>query len=159
VGNHPDVARAGVDPLRHFCEYGWRQLYNPSAEFDVWWYWASYLDPARDVVNRLVHYALVGHAAGREVRAGPYRTDLPGHVLAPRSAVRRACLFAGYDCDALIDETVVAYLSELSRHADVWYLADGAMGEGQREKLSGITRGAWCIRHGAYDFGSWSMLA
>jgi CDP-glycerol glycerophosphotransferase (TagB/SpsB family) len=159
VLNHPDVARAGVDPLRHFCEYGWRQLYNPSAEFDVWWYWASYLDPAREVVNPLVHYALIGHSAGLAFRPGPYRTDFPGYVLTPATTVRRACLFAGYDRDGLVDETVVAYLRELSRHADVWYLADGDMRAGQLEKLSGITRGAWCVRHGAYDFGSWSMLA
>jgi CDP-glycerol glycerophosphotransferase (TagB/SpsB family) len=50
-------------------------------------------------------------------------------------------------------------LRELSRHADVWYLADGDMQPGQLEKLSGIARDAWAIRHGAYDFGSWSMLA
>ncbi len=157
--NHPDVLRAGMDPLRHFCTYGWRQLYNPSADFDVWWYWASHLDPAREAINPLVHYALIGHEADLETWPGPYRVSDTEQVSAAPGRVRRACLFAGFDRDGLIDETVIAYLHELSRHADVWYLADGDMQPGQLEKLSDITRAAWAVRHGAYDFGSWSMLA
>lgn len=157
--NHPEIVRAGLDPLHDFCEHGWQQLRNPSADFDVWWYWASYLDPAREVVNPLVHYALVGHALGLETVPGPYRPADPGQALDTAAPIRRACLFAGYDPDGWVDECVVAYLRELSRHADVWYLADSDMQPGQLEKLSDITRGAWARRHGGYDFGSWSMLA
>ncbi len=157
--NHPDVAHAGVDPLRHFCEYGWQTLRNPSADFDVWWYWSTHLDPARESINPLVHYALAGQQAGLATRPAPCVMDAPGHELPHDRPVRRACLFAGYDPDGLMDECVVAYVRELSRHADVWYLVDGDMRPGELDKLAGITRGAWAKRHGAYDFGSWSMLA
>jgi CDP-glycerol glycerophosphotransferase (TagB/SpsB family) len=157
--NHPGVVGTEQDALRDFCEQGWRHLRHPSPDFDVWWYWASHLDPARDAINPLVHYALVGRAAGLQTRPRPYCPNDQGYAFAAENKVRRACLFAGYDPDGLMDECVIAYIRELSRHADVWYLADGEMRPGELEKLAGITRGAWARRHGAYDFGSWSVLA
>jgi CDP-glycerol glycerophosphotransferase (TagB/SpsB family) len=157
--NHSEAARTTEDPLRDFCQEGWRRLRNPSADFDVWWYWASHLDPAREAINPLVHYALVGRAAGLQTSPGPYRPIGQGHAFASGRKIRRACLFAGHDPDGILDECVVTYVRELSRHADVWYLADGEMRPGELEKLAGLTRGAWTRRHGAYDFGSWSMLA
>ena len=39
----------------HFCEYGWRQLRNPSPQFDVWWYWSKHLDAAEAGTNPLAH--------------------------------------------------------------------------------------------------------
>jgi CDP-glycerol glycerophosphotransferase (TagB/SpsB family) len=156
---NPDVVRAGLDPLRHFCEYGWRDLRAPSKDFDVWWYWASHLDPSREAINPLVHYALVGRQAGLDTRPGPYRPREAGYAFAADRPVRRACLFAGYDPDGVLDDCTVDYLRELSRHADVWYMADGEMQPGELGKLDGVTRGAWAFRHGAYDFGSWSKLA
>jgi CDP-glycerol glycerophosphotransferase (TagB/SpsB family) len=157
--NHPGVTGTAAEALRDFCREGWRRLRNPSADFDVWWYWASHLDPVRERINPLVHYVLVGRAAGLQTHPGPYHPNGPGHVLRPGGRARRACLFAAHDPDGIVDDCVVAYLRELSRHADVWYLADGEMRAGELGKLAGITRGAWVRRHGAYDFGSWSMLA
>ncbi|HEY3520759.1 MAG TPA: rhamnan synthesis F family protein, partial [Rhodanobacteraceae bacterium] len=154
-----DIVRTGADLLRHFCEQGWRELRAPSAQFDVWWYWASHLDPSRAVINPLAHYALVGREAGLDTRPGAYHPKGRGHAFAAGGSVRRACLFAGHDPDGQLDDCVVDYLRELSRHADVWYLTDSEMRPGELDKLSGITRGAWAFRHGAYDFGSWSRLA
>ena len=149
--------KAQRDPVGHFCRDGWHQLRNPSRSFDVWWYWAEYLDPAADRVNPLVHYLLSGRRAGLEplpVATSRTPTSYPaGHP------VRRICLFAGYDVDGLVDDYVVDYLRELSRHADVYYLADCVMQPGELEKLAGVTRGAWAIPHGRYDFGSYSLLA
>ena len=54
---------------------------------------------------------------------------------------------------------MVTYLADLSRFADVYYLADCELAPGQLEKLALHTKGAWGIRHGRYDFGSYSMLA
>src|SRR5699024_3709557 len=88
-----------------------------------------------------------------------YAPTSAGQALSSDGLVRRACLFAGYDPDGLVDDCVLEYLRELSRHADVWYLADGDMRPGELEKLAGVTQGAWVVRHGAYDFGSWSLLA
>ena len=73
--------------------------------------------------------------------------------------MRRVCLFAAYDRDGVVDDYVVDYVRELSRFADVYYLADGAMEESELAKLADITKGAWGRRHGEYDFGSYARLA
>jgi CDP-glycerol glycerophosphotransferase (TagB/SpsB family) len=156
---NPDVVRAGRESLDHFCRHGWRELRDPSPVFDVWWYWSTHLDPAHERINPLVHYALVGREAGLDTRPGPYQPSGPGAALPTDRPVHRACLFAAYDIDGIIDDCVLDYLRELARHADVWYFADAEMQPGQLEKLAGVTQGAWACRHGAYDFGSWSRLA
>jgi hypothetical protein len=60
-----DVAEAGIDPLDHFLNLGWREGREPSADFSV----ADYLEMNPDVaqagVNPLVHFALAGRAEGR----------------------------------------------------------------------------------------------
>lgn len=156
---NPDVANAGMNPLLHFCEAGWKELRKPSAGFDVWWYWSTYLDPGTDKINPLAHYVRHGRTAGLMPR--PVGTFALNEANAHRhkGPVRRICLFAGYDPDNVIDDYVVAYLSALSQHADIYYLADCAMPPSELNKLRGIAKGAWAGRHGAYDFGSYSMLA
>ena len=146
-----------LEGLRHFVRYGWRHLRNPSQDFDVWWYWITYLDPAAELVNPLVHYL----AEGRHLGHGTVPPVEPVRVAtAPAcGGPRRVCLFAGYDGDGLIDDTVVTYVRELSRFADVYYLADCHLEAGELDKLAPYTRGRWTIRHGRYDFGSYSMLA
>lgn len=158
LDNNPEIARSGLDPLRHFCKYGWRELRKPRPGFDVWWYWATYLDPAREAINPLLHYALIGQDAGYSGHPRPYVPG-PGHSHPPGAAIRRVCLFAGYDPDGVVDDYVVAYLRELSRFADIYYLADCAMADGELDKLRPYTVGRWACRHGTYDFGSWSALA
>ncbi|HEX5961177.1 MAG TPA: rhamnan synthesis F family protein, partial [Rhodanobacteraceae bacterium] len=158
LAGNPDVAAAGFDPLEHFCRHGWRELRLPRPGFDLWWYWCTYLDPAREAINPLLHYALVGQAAGYATRPEPY-APRPGTAWPAGYRPRRICLFAGYDRDGVVDDYVVAYVRELSRHADVYYLADGFMPEGELDKLAPYTKGRWAERHGAYDFGSWSALA
>ena len=155
--HNPDVAESGRDPLEHFCEQGWKELRRPRADFDVWWYWATYLDPASEGTNPFVHWVTEGRAAG--LPGAPESFETRATQALPAGGVRRICLFAGYDRDGVVDDHVVAYVSELSRHADVYYLADGYLPPAELAKLEGITRGAWSARHGAYDFGSYSMLA
>ena len=48
---------------------------------------------------------------------------------------------------------------ELAKYADVYYLADREMPESELAKLDGVTMGAWGVRHGQYDFGSYARLA
>ncbi len=60
-------AERGAEPVDHFCRRGWRGLRNPSLDFDVWWYWAEYLDPTDEsetAINPLVHYLLDGRHRG-----------------------------------------------------------------------------------------------
>jgi hypothetical protein len=149
----------GEDPVEHFCRTGWRQLLKPNPDFDVWWYWVNHLDPAVDDINPLVHYALAGRALGLSTRPTPLATRRAGARLPQDGAVRRACLFAGFDLDGIVDESVVLLIKELARHADVFYLSDGYMAPEELRKLDGIVEAAWAVRHGAYDFGSYSLLA
>ncbi len=157
--NNPAVVRAGMDPLWHFCRYGWRTLRDPGPGFDVWWYWSSHLDPAAERINPLVHYALAGRQAGLDTLPPPWRPASTGHAFAAGTRVRRICLFAGYDPHGLVDDCVLDYLRELSRHADVYYMADCGLQPDELDKLAACTKGAWASRHGAYDFGSYSKLA
>jgi hypothetical protein len=155
---HPSVASRTDDLLEHFCVHGWRELRKPSREFDVWWYWANHLDPAADDVNPLVHYARAGRAAGLSIK--PASTPAgPGVVLPTDRPVRRACLFAGFDADGVVDEAVLIYLRELARFADVYCLYDNFLPIAELDKLRAVVKQAWAIRHSAYDFGSYSMLA
>lgn len=153
------VLDPGEDPVEHFCRVGWRQLRKPNPGFDVWWYWANHLDPGTDDVNPLVHYALVGHGLGLSTRPEPLAARTEGARLPADRPARRACLFAGFDADGVVDESVVLLLRELARHADVFYLSDGYMPPEELTKLDGIVEAAWAVRQGAYDFGSYSLLA
>ena len=96
-------AERGAEPVEHFCRRGWRGLRNPSLDFDLWWYWAEYLDPTDEsetAINPLVHYLLDGRHRGllplphRRLRpattvpAAP-ATGLPVRSLRPGRAGRR----------------------------------------------------------------------
>ncbi|WP_078699412.1 CDP-glycerol glycerophosphotransferase family protein [Aeromicrobium choanae] len=154
----PELPDTVTDPLEHFCSTGWKQLRKPRADFDVWWYWANHLDPADDATNPLVHYALVGRDAGLSTRPAS-TTSGPGAVLPTDRAVRRATLFAGFDAQGIVDEAVLILLRELARFSDVFVLFDGYLPESELAKLREVAQDAWAIRHGAYDFGSYAMLA
>src|SRR5690606_32129754 len=134
-----------------------KELRNPSSQFDIWWYWSKYLDPSSDDVNPLEHYLLVGAECGHECSPPKALEWSPGERLG--AGARRICLFAAYDPDGLVDDYVVRYVREMSRHADVYYLADCSMQPGELDRLLPYTKGMWAFRHGEYDFGSWSRLA
>ena len=140
----------------HFAERGWREMRHPSPGFDLWYYTYTYLDPEADETNPVIHYALEGRRHGLETL--PQVRQLPPPP-PPPAAPRRVCLFAAFDVDGIIDPTAVTYLADLSRFADVYYLADCELEEGELDKIAPYTKGAWAIRHGRYDFGSYSKLA
>lgn len=140
----------------HFVERGWHEMRHPSPGFDLWHYTYTHLDPETDEVNPLVHHTLEGRRHGLSVQPDVHELEPPEP---PVAAPRRVCLFAGFDVDGIIDPTVVTYLADLSRFADVYYLADCELEDGELEKLAPYTKGAWAIRHGRYDFGSYAMLA
>ncbi|WP_107704937.1 rhamnan synthesis F family protein [Nocardioides allogilvus] len=146
------------EQLEHFVLRGWKELRHPSADFDMWSYWCDHLDATREDVNPVVHYAVEGRRAGLSPLPS-LETLPPPAAPGPDHAPRRVCLFAGYDGDGVVDDTVVTYIADLSRFADVYYLADCELAPGELEKLAPYTQGAWGIRHGRYDFGSYSMLA
>lgn len=71
---YPDVAAAGLDPLVHFAENGWREGRDPGPSFRT----SAYLKVNPDVAgtgrNPLLHYIEYGRSEGRELqvrRASP----------------------------------------------------------------------------------------
>ena len=159
--NNQDVARRKINPLLHFCRVGWKELRNPHPDFDVWWYWSTHLDPARDDINPLAHYLAEGHANVLQTRPDRNISQLTGSGWRHQAGapLRRICLFAGYDPDGIVDDYVVDYLRELSRHADIHYFADCDMQPQELEKIVPYVASASAERHGEYDFGSYSRLA
>jgi predicted O-methyltransferase YrrM len=63
---NPDVARCGLDPLRHFFIFGAAEARNPSPLFDLRYYLNRNPDVARSAVNPVVHYLKWGAHEGRD---------------------------------------------------------------------------------------------
>ena len=98
-----DVAASGMNPLAHFCQYGFRELRNPSQGFDIGWYWLTYLSSDVDT-NPLAHYLRKGVQDNLEIRPvgglseedgqslcdAAVRLLAPGHQALPTSAYLRA---------------------------------------------------------------------
>jgi hypothetical protein len=82
-----DVRLAGIDPLQHYLEYGWREGRNPSRGFDTRYYLAQNLDVVEAGENPLVHFARIGAAEGRQ----PMRVDFAREqIVRARSPRERA---------------------------------------------------------------------
>ncbi len=65
LAEYPEVLKAGLDPLDHFLNDGWRKGYNPSASFDTLAYLISYPAVARARINPLLDYLREGSRRGR----------------------------------------------------------------------------------------------
>lgn len=63
---NPDVARQGVDPLRHYLEHGWREGRDPCASFSTEGYLTHNPDVRADGINPLIHFWETGLAEGRD---------------------------------------------------------------------------------------------
>jgi glycosyltransferase involved in cell wall biosynthesis len=61
-----DVANAGVDPLEHFYDTGYREDKRPNFYFEPQWYLARFPDVAASGQNPLFHYAMYGDKEGRD---------------------------------------------------------------------------------------------
>ena len=60
-----DVQAAGLNPLLHFCRFGWKERRNPNPYFDTAWYLATNPRVESLGLNPLVHYVCEGEAADR----------------------------------------------------------------------------------------------
>lgn len=62
---YPDVAAAGVDPVRHYLEAGWQERRDPSLLFSTRFYMDNNPDVVAAGVNPFYHYIAAGKAEGR----------------------------------------------------------------------------------------------
>jgi hypothetical protein len=66
LANNRDLAENRVDPLTHFCLYGWREGRQPNFYFDTAWYQTTYPEATLGGRNPLVHYILEGERRGHQ---------------------------------------------------------------------------------------------
>ncbi|MPW20604.1 hypothetical protein GCT13_27920 [Paraburkholderia sp. CNPSo 3157] len=62
---YPDVARAGIDPLKHYVAWGGKEGRRPHPSFDPQWYTTQYPDVLQSGIHPLVHYLTIGRKEGR----------------------------------------------------------------------------------------------
>ncbi|WP_170296048.1 glycoside hydrolase family 99-like domain-containing protein [Azospirillum brasilense] len=65
LNQNPDVAAAGIDPLTHYLDVGWREGRSPNPGFDPVWYLGEYGDVAAAGIEPLGHYIRYGSVEGR----------------------------------------------------------------------------------------------
>lgn len=62
---YPDVRQADMDPLIHFVRFGWKELRNPSSDFNTSYYLNKYSDVKKSGINPLIHFIKFGQKEGR----------------------------------------------------------------------------------------------
>lgn len=94
-----DVANSGMDPVRHYLEYGWKEGRNPGPDFDTRGYLKRYSDCN---INPLLHFETVGKS--KEYETGPYvsvednkRYWKERKKLGKTKKVIYSCVTGGYD--------------------------------------------------------------
>lgn len=65
-----DVARAGIDPFRHFMDHGWQESRDPSPDFSTAYYLAANPEIALGGDNPFRHWVRRGRIEGRRGRPG-----------------------------------------------------------------------------------------
>jgi FkbM family methyltransferase len=65
LGNNPDVAASGSDPLIHFVTHGSLELRSPGPHFDSFAYCRNNPDVQEARLEPLFHYIFYGHREGR----------------------------------------------------------------------------------------------
>jgi hypothetical protein len=64
---NPDLAAAGVDPIRHYLQSGWREGRDPAPWFSTRDYLDAYPEVAKAGWNPLHHYLVRGRREGRQI--------------------------------------------------------------------------------------------
>lgn len=69
-----DVAASGLDPVEHFCSFGWKEGRDPSPEFSIHEYLRTNPDVSHEDINPFLHWVLYGKSEGRSVRSATLPT-------------------------------------------------------------------------------------
>jgi hypothetical protein len=62
---YPDIRNAGMNPLKHYLVFGWKEGRDPSEKFDTKYYLISNPDVKQAGINPLIHYLEFGKKEGR----------------------------------------------------------------------------------------------
>jgi len=72
---NPDLDAAGVDPIRHYMQSGWREGRDPAPWFSTAAYMKAYPEVAKAGWNPLHHYLSLGRREGREIARSVWADD------------------------------------------------------------------------------------
>ena len=108
--SYPDVRVAGMDPLFHFMNHGYKENRDPGDRFSVEYYKAFNNLGAGGDVNALVHF--LQHSKKQRLLVAPARLQQDGHGL--QALAREARLKAIFSQSGLFDAT-----DYLRRYPDV----------------------------------------
>lgn len=72
---------------------------------------------------------------------------------------KRLFIFAGYDKDCIVDETLLHYLRSLSELGDIVFAMDNNLPDSEINKIKSIKNilSTTAVNHGEYDFGSYKI--
>ena len=162
--NNPDVAASGMDPARHYAQFGVASNRNPSPNFTNEEYFDLHYDVRAAKVNPLVHFEMFGRREGRPVsHLETAEPVFPGEAVEGTwrfgRAVRkhgRTAIVASYFGKGTLPDALLVLLRGLREVVDdIVYVADCPVLPAEVEKLRGIVSVARFARHGQYDFGSY----
>ncbi len=91
LSQYPGVAEAGLDPLKHYVQLGWREGRNPSPDFSTDYYLGAHPDIAQADINPFMHYVTQGKAkgwSGRPAADAVTEPQLPPELVADMDAIR-----------------------------------------------------------------------
>ena len=74
LSQNRDVEAAGIDPVLHYVQEGWKEGRNPNKDFDTAYYLAANQDVAAAGINPFWHFLVEGRREGRQPsRPGGHR--------------------------------------------------------------------------------------
>ncbi|WP_243313949.1 glycosyltransferase [Fundidesulfovibrio agrisoli] len=65
--SYPDVKAVGISPVWHYCQYGWKEMRNPSSKFNTQYYLSQNEDVKCSGINPLLHWCKYGRDEGRSI--------------------------------------------------------------------------------------------
>jgi len=165
LGQNPDVAQSGDNPLVHFIHYGAAEGRRPHRDFDPAFYLARYPDLVRAGQNPLLHYLLWGEKEGRkpnaqEVGSAVAVTHAEIQCLKQPSFRDEVALFLAHSPHGHLKPHVRHYLDCLKRQGIAVILivhADGPFIATRIDKINGLD-GMFVRRNEGYDFAAWAHI-
>lgn len=107
IAQYPDVASAGIDPVLHYLQSGWREGRNPNKDFSTRFYLASNPDVASSGINPFQHYLQSGRAEGRKPKAV---TAQPEDIAKIEAFFDKQWYLSCFESGAAPEDPIVHYL-------------------------------------------------
>lgn len=69
---NPDIVKSKLDPVEHYCKFGWKESRNPSVDFNTVGYLQANSDVLNAKLNPFFHYLNFGIKENRRLSKDPY---------------------------------------------------------------------------------------